>query len=345
MKKLFVGLMSGTSMDGIDAVVVGFENGLEVLAADSFAFPASLQQELNAAVIRAADLTTIELCRLDHKIGKAFAAATVDVIKKARVDSSSIQAVGSHGQTIFHSPDSDPPFTLQLGDPNVIARMSGLPVVADFRRMDMTLGGQGAPLAPGLHDYLFRSDKTDRVVANIGGIANITVLPSNGTVMGFDTGPGNTLMDAWIRHCREEPYDAKGKWALTGQCDPTLLGTLKADGYFSQSVPKSTGPEYFNLDWLYKTLGPVDAKQEDIQRLLLQLTAETLCDAIDTHAPKTREIYVCGGGSKNNALMEVLSRLSPTRTVQTTEALGLHPDWVEAVAFAWLAQQRLAKKP
>lgn len=332
-------------MDGIDAAVVTFDDGLTVECANSFDYPDDLRKELHSAVAQAEKLTTPQLGRLDKLIGQAFATACEGILNRSKVPRKNIKAVGSHGQTVFHSPDTDPAFTLQLGDPTIIAQHVDLPVVADFRRMDMTLGGQGAPLAPGLHQFLFHSSDTDRVVANIGGIANITVLPKAGHAIGFDTGPGNTLMNAWIHHCKSQAYDTGGEWAKTGTLDQGLLDKLKNDTYFDNPPPKSTGPEYFNLDWLYQKLGSVRTNPENIQRVLLQLTAETLCDAVKTFAPKTQQLYVCGGGAHNDGLMETLEDLMPSCQVKSTDALGLHPDWVEAVAFAWLARQTLAGQP
>ena len=337
--------MSGTSMDGIDAAVVTFDEALSVESAKSFDYPDGLKEELHAAVPQAEHLTTSQLGRLDKLIGAAFATACDAVLKESGIPKEQVKAVGSHGQTVFHAPEANPPFTLQLGDPTIIANRVGLPVVADFRRMDMTVGGQGAPLAPGLHQYLFGSPDTHRVVANIGGIANITVLPKSGAPIGFDTGPGNTLMNAWISHCKSQGFDEGGRWALSGKLDPQLLDALKADPYFQQPPPKSTGPEYFNLDWMYDRLGPVKTDPEDIQRVLLQLTADTLAEGVLSAAPETKALYVCGGGAHNGALMQVLSEQLPSCKVESTVALGLHPDWVEAVAFAWLARQTMLRRP
>jgi anhydro-N-acetylmuramic acid kinase len=260
-----------------------------------------------------------------------------------------IRALGSHGQTVRHHPAGAYPFTSQLGNPAVIAELTRITTVADFRARDVAAGGQGAPLAPGFHAAQFRSPAVDRVILNLGGIANITYLPSAGAqpVIGFDTGPGNTLIDQWTYRHRQQRFDRDGAWAATGRVSGALLERLLADPYFAMAPPKSTGREHFHLDWLQghlAALGQVLAAQ-DVQATLLELTARSVARALTGFVPGVRELYVCGGGSHNRALMAALSERLPEMTLHTTEELGIHPDWVEAVAFAWLAHQTLEGLP
>jgi anhydro-N-acetylmuramic acid kinase len=272
------------------------------------------------------------------------------LLTENRVDKSLIRAIGSHGQTIRHQPRSERPFTLQIGDPNVIAAGTGLTTVADFRRRDMALGGEGAPLAAAFHRwFLARSDES-RVVLNMGGIANITVLPgSDDKVFGFDTGPGNTLLDAWIQSRRDSRYDENGAWGDKGRVSPELLATLLDDPYFRSPPPKSTGFEYFNLAWLLKAIAAVSKfesiRDEDVQATLTVLTATTIADAIRTYAPSTLRVLACGGGVHNAAMMRRLKEQLPALTVESTASYGIAPEWVEAATFAWLAKRCLDQQP
>ena len=243
-----------------------------------------------------------------------------------------------------HCPDASPPFTIQVGDASIIAAATGIPTVADFRSADIEAGGQGAPLVPPFHEWLFRSAETDRVVVNIGGIANITVLPRAGDVTGFDTGPGNGLMDAWIQHHQGHPYDTDGEWGAGGRVDDALLERMRADPYFSAAAPKSTGFEYFNLRWV-ESFADSGAAPEDVQATLCELTAQTVADAISATGLNPPEVFVCGGGAKNPALMQRLARNLPETQVGSTAVVGLHPDWVEACAFAWLARETQNDRP
>jgi len=252
----------------------------------------------------------------------------------------SMDAIGSHGQTLRHCPDLPTPFTWQIGDPNTLTELTGITVVADFRRRDVAAGGQGAPLLPIFHDQVFRSDDEDRVIANLGGIANVTVLRRGTTVTGFDTGPANRLLDAWISLHQGKDFDAGGAWAGTGQCDDTLLEQLMAEPYLSVSPPKSTGRELFNMPWLNSRLGLNSRRPQDVQATLQQFTAATVAAAVHRHAPGAA-VYVCGGGARNAGLLDALGRLVAPKPVATTAALGLDPDYVEAVAFAWFARRTL----
>lgn len=347
---IYLGLMSGTSVDGIDAVLVSLSDGKPpVLAAShTHPVPATIRDEIQALMHAGAD--EIErMGELDMALGELFAAAANAVINKAGLAPKDIRAIGSHGQTIRHRPRAAHPFTLQIGNPSVIAERTGITTVADFRARDIAAGGQGAPLVPAFHRQMFRSPERERVVVNIGGIANITCLPADATrpVTGFDTGPGNTLLDQWIRHRQGHNHDDNGQWAAAGRASNELLEQLLADPYFAAPPPKSTGREHFNLEWLQGHLKrlaapPADA---DVQATLVQLTAGTIATAIRRFLPDTQEAYVCGGGAHNRALMAALAdNLSGIR-VATTEALGLPPDWVEAAAFAWLAHQTLQGQP
>lgn len=343
---LYVGLMSGTSMDGIDAALMRFgDHRCETLATHSEPYPLELQERLRVAAAAPDRLSVDAIGSLDQWVGECFRDATITLLATAQTDAREVAAIGSHGQTIRHRPQAERPFTVQIGDPNVIVNGTGITTVADFRRRDVAAGGQGAPLAPAFHAWLFGKTTNQRVVLNIGGFANVTVLPPGGTAVGFDTGPGNALMDAWTRRHLGSEFDDRGSWATSGQEDAGLLAQLLDDPYFDALPPKSTGFEYFNLGWLQQFLGSTPAGPADVQATLLGLTATSIRDAIRRHAPETADVVVCGGGVHNAALMTRLSsELAPARIV-TTGTLGLDPDWVEAAAFAWLARQTMLGLP
>jgi anhydro-N-acetylmuramic acid kinase len=344
----FIGALSGTSIDGIDVAVVAFEPRPALVASHSMPYPAELRGDLLALCVPG-DNEIDRLGRADVQAGRVFAQAVLALLAKAGLQPADIRAIGSHGQTIRHRPGGDAPFTLQIGDPHVIAAATGIPVVADFRRKDLAVGGQGAPLVPAFHEAVFRAPGIDRVVVNIGGIANLTVLPGDAGVplAGFDTGPGNTLMDAWCRRVLGEPMDRGGALAARGSVLPALLAALLADPYFAKAPPKSTGPEYFSMQWLERLLaaaGPAD--KADVQATLLALTAQSIADAIGSFPGLARpDVFVCGGGAHNGALMHALQRHLPGCAVDRTDALGVSVDWVEAMAFAWLAYRRLHDLP
>jgi len=340
MPDYYIGLISGTSMDGIDAVLVSFaDNSLSLHTTHAHAYPGELRDRLRQA-IRNPDASGLDrLGELDRWTGECFRDAALELIGQSNIDPDSIIAIGSHGQTLRHQPDAERPYSLQIGDAATIAAGTGITTVADFRRTDIAVGGQGAPLVPPFHDWLFRRLDVSRIVLNIGGIANVTVLPAdNGPVTGFDTGPGNTMLDAWINDQRGLPYDTEGQWAATGNAVQGLLDRLMSDDYFNRSPPKSTGFEHFNLGWL-RAFGVDDHEPRDIQATLSEVTARTVAAAIDKHAPATEEVFVCGGGIHNTDLLRRLRmRLSHTKLASTLDA-GLDPDWVEAAAFAWLAMR------
>lgn len=342
----YIGLMSGTSMDAIDAVMVSFEATTpRLLAHYSLSLDEQLRTELSNLQQPGEDELN-RMARLDIKMAELFSEATNGLLKEAGCQAAEIIAIGSHGQTIRHIPEGDYRTSFQIGDPNLIAELTGITTVADFRRRDMAAGGQGAPLVPAFHNQVFRAGGINRVIINIGGIANITILPADeeDPVTGFDTGPGNGLLDAWIFTQQGKQYDLNGEWAASGECIPEVLEKMLAEAYFRQPAPKSTGKELFNLDWLKKQL-PKKARPEDVQATLLELTAQSISETILQSAPSTDEIYVCGGGVHNQKLMQRLNELLEPVKATSTEPLGLSPDWVEAICFAWLAKQTLNNQP
>lgn len=343
----FIGLMSGTSADAIDAALVDLSGDKpDIIDYRQYALDAGLQQILRGINLSSSIET---LSELDYRLGRHFGQAVLALLEANGKAPEQVRAIGSHGQTILHLPKATSPRTLQIGDPNLIAGLTGITTIADFRRADMAAGGQGAPLAPAFHAWRFRSGKVNRVVLNIGGIANITILPgaSESEVRGFDTGPGNILMDAWIQQRLDRNYDEQGNWAASGNVQQDLLELMLADPYFSALPPKSTGKEDFNTEWLagHRSETGSACRDEDIQATLLELTAVSISDAIAACAPATEEILVCGGGIHNTALMRRLQSLLSGTTVKSTGEYGINPDAVEAVTFAWLAQQRLENIP
>ena len=342
---LFLGMMSGTSMDAIDAALVDFDvTPLCIVAASATPFEPALKQRITALVERADAASLDELGQVDVALAHAFAAAANALLRAAGLSSSAVTAIGSHGQTIRHRPDLPTPFTLQIGDPGTLTESTGITVVADFRRRDIAAGGQGAPLLPVFHDQVFRCDEEDRAIVNIGGIGNVTILTRGAPVTGFDTGPGNRLLDAWIAEHRGCDFDADGAWAGTGACDVALLRALLDEPYLRLPPPKSTGRELFNLPWLKHQLGRNERRPEDVQATLLEFTAASIADAVLCHAPGAA-LYICGGGAHNQRLLEAIGRRVAPRRVASTAVLGRDPDYVEAVAFAWFAQRTLAGLP
>ncbi|MCY4361665.1 MAG: anhydro-N-acetylmuramic acid kinase [Gammaproteobacteria bacterium] len=343
----YVGLMSGTSADAIDAALVDISgDSLEVLDYRQYPLDTDIQRSLRDTDLASSIEKTTEL---DVRLGRHFGQAVLALLEVNAITAQQVRAIGSHGQTIMHLPGATPPRTLQIGDPNQISGMTRITTVADFRRADVAAGGQGAPLAPAFHAWRFRSPSGNRIVLNIGGIANITVLPASGAgeVTGFDTGPGNILMDAWVQRCLNRDFDDHGQWAASGKVREDLIKLMLADGYFSAPHPKSTGKDDFNLAWLASLTEKTGAaySNEDIQKTLLELTAASITNAILECAPETDEILTCGGGIHNNLLMERLQGLLPAITIKSTADYGVNPDAVEALSFAWLAQQRLENIP
>ncbi len=343
----YLGLMSGTSADGIDAALVHFPgNGMPSLAAArTFAWEPALREEILALSQAAVKVEPERLARLDHRIGAAFAHAANRLLAEAGIRAAQVAAIGSHGQTLRHAPSGDAPFSWQLGDPTLIAERTGITTVADFRRRDVAAGGQGAPLMPAVHRALFADPREDRAVLNLGGIANLTLLPVSGEVHGFDTGPANGLMDAWMLEQRGAPCDLDGAFAACGQVDQRLLAELLADPWFARLPPKSTGRDHFHLDWLRTRLGGRTLAAQDVQATLLELTARSVAEALEHSQPGTRRLLACGGGVHNGALMRRLAALLPGAGISSTAALGVDPDFVEAIGFAWLARQTLLGRP
>ncbi len=342
MANYYIGLISGTSMDGIDAVVASFgEASTELHSSLSHPYPAQLRSDLAHAIANPSDCSVDEIGLLDAWVGECFRDAALAVMQTAGVSAQDVAAIGSHGQTIRHQPDARRPFSIQIGDPSIIAQGTNVTTVADFRRADIAAGGQGAPLVPPFHQWLFGSTDRNRVVLNVGGIANITILRAGDyPVTGFDTGPGNTLLDRWTAMYRQDPFDRGGAWASEGTVIDDLLGTLLSYDYFRRQPPKSTGLEEFNLEWL-AVHDTADYDSTDVQATLCELTARTVADDVKRYAPATEELFVCGGGAHNDELLRRLARNLPETKVDTTAVAGLDPDWVEAAAFAWLAMRRM----
>lgn len=352
---LYLGLISGTSADGIDAALVRFgadagARGCGLLAGRTFAWDPALRDRLLAIGQGGALDSLDEYGSLDVRIGEAFAAAALALLDGAGIAPGQVRALGSHGQTLRHRPhgaakDGRHPFTLQLGDGHVIAERTGITTVADFRRRDVAAGGHGAPLLPALHAALLADPAEDRAVLNLGGIANLTLLPAGGDapVRGFDTGPANALLDAWCQRHNGRAFDAGGAFAAQGRVDPALLARLLDEPWFAQPPPKSSGREQFHLGWLAPRLR--DEPPADVQATLLELTVASIVDALRATLPDAARLLVCGGGVHNPVLMERLAARLPGVAVESSTAHGLDPDHVEAMGFAWLARQTLAGLP
>lgn len=338
----YIGLMSGTSVDSIDTALVSISNNkVKVLAYSEYPVTSALRNKIEELCLPGPDEID-HMGELDRQLGLLFAEATLDLLAKQSVPASAIRAIGSHGQTIRHRPNLPYPFTLQIGDPSTIAFQTGITTVAHFRAKDIAGGGQGAPLTPTFHNAQFSTEKP-RVVLNMGGIANISRLSSAKThLLGFDTGPANTLMDAWIKqHCQQN-YDQQGNWAKSGHLHTNLLSAMLAHPYFEKAAPKSTGREEFSIRWLNDILSRMEPiAAHDVQRTLCEFTALTISQAMTRFAPECTEIILCGGGSKNSFLVERLQALLPEHRFDTTDSHGIPVDAVEAAAFAWLAHRTL----
>lgn len=342
MPEFYIGLMSGTSLDGIDAVLADFSKpGGQLVATQFLPYPESLRKE--ALELNNPGLNEIHrAAKLGNAVAEFYAEAVKKLLQQAGIKAAEIHALGAHGQTVRHQPDAG--YTEQLCNAALLVERLGIPVVADFRSRDIAAGGQGAPLVPAFHAASFRSDTAHRVILNIGGIANITDLPAQGAVRGFDTGPGNLLLDMWCARHTGKNFDAGGAWARSGQCDELLLKRFLSEAFFKLPPPKSTGRDLFNAPWL-EQFGLEMHGPADVQATLLELSARSMAEAIKTYCKGAQEIYVCGGGAANEFLLERLSAHLTSLRVQTTETLGLHPDWVEAMAFAWLARQTMRNEP
>lgn len=339
--------MSGTSLDAIDAVLVDFstDHTPQLVSAYNHPIPTAVRSEIELICQPGADEIN-RMGSLDRRVGELFAEATHALLKQANIQAILIRAIGSHGQTIRHHPSQSTPFTVQIGDPNTIAFRTSITTVADFRRMDMAAGGQGAPLVPVFHDAVLRDKNENRVIVNIGGMANITVLAKNTWVTGFDTGPGNVLMDSWIQKKRQLSYDKNGEWAASGQCNTALLDQLLSHPYIQAPAPKSTGRETFHIAWLESALATFTTISDaDVQRTLLEFTAHSIALAINNLPMKIDRALLCGGGSHNHLLQESIGKLLANIKTGSTTDVGIKADWLEAMAFAWLAKERLEEKP
>jgi anhydro-N-acetylmuramic acid kinase len=337
MTDLYIGMLSGTSRDGVDLVLTSFESDRAKLHQSiCLPYPPELARFLHQTVTAGKRPGEADLHQCDKYLTAFFTQAVKTLLKETQLEPESITAIGSHGQTVWH----DPPESIQLGDPQGIANNTGITTVGHFRQADLASGGEGAPLAPLLHRWIFQPDSGTRVVLNLGGIANISVIQHDGQVRGFDTGPANCLLDGWIREHRGTEFDHDGEWSASGQVNPMLLLHLMADPYFKKPPPKSTGVEYFNLDWLKAHQLLNDISAVDVQATLAQLTASTVAAAVTPFQPD--DVLVCGGGSHNTDVLSRLQTLLPNCEVTSTEKHGLHPDSVEGVLFAWLARECLA---
>jgi anhydro-N-acetylmuramic acid kinase len=340
MAKLFIGMMSGTSLDGIDVALCRFDKSCELIATHFLPYPDALKLDLlalhepNANELEAAIL-------LGNKLAILYAEAVNKLLAANKKTASDITAIGCHGQTIRHRPELG--FTLQIGN-SALAELTNITVVGDFRSRDIAAGGQGAPLVPAFHQALFGDSTKNRAIINIGGIANITYLAKNGDVLGFDSGPGNMLIDSWVKLHLNQDYDAYGAWAAKGVVLDSLLYNMLAEPYFTLPPPKSTGRDLFNDNWLKQHLLYPHLRPQDVARTLVALTAHSIHDALKK-CGDINEVYICGGGAHNSLLVDALQALLGNAPVQTTKALGIDVDWVEAVAFAWLAKQTIENKP
>jgi anhydro-N-acetylmuramic acid kinase len=345
--EIYIGLMSGTSLDGIDIAIVDFNcKPPSVLLSATHPYTAAIKSRI-IEITFDKNASIDSLCQLNIELGHVYASAVNESLESANLDRTQIRAIGNHGQTIRHCPEAKFPYTLQSGDPNTLAVDTGITTIADFRGIDIALGGQGAPLAPAFHQSVFSSSTTDRAIINIGGIANVTYLPSNPTekIMGFDTGPGNTLSDYWVGLHKNLAYDDAGLWAKSGRVIDELLAELvEKEPFFKQAAPKSTGTDHFNSTWL-SGFNINHYAPNDIQATLIELTALTIADSISALPNVPIECFICGGGARNLHLIERIQKRQPKLLIQTTQQLNIDPDYVEAIAFAWLAKQRINCEP
>ncbi len=332
---LYLGVMSGTSLDGLDIALIEQGEQLQLLATHYLSMPADLRQDLLSLCSSGPD----EIARAalaENRWASLAGEGVRQLLDKHGLQADAVRAIGSHGQTIRHEPARG--FTVQIGNPALLAELTGISVVADFRRRDVAAGGQGAPLVPAFHDTLFSHLGQRLAVLNVGGFSNLSLIEHDQPVHGFDCGPGNVLLDAWIERTRGQAYDADGAWAASGTVQTDLLNRLLSDPFFAGSGPKSTGREVFNLPWLDDHLARLPAyRDEDVQATLLELTARTIIESLQNAQQGTEALLVCGGGARNGALMARLAELLPQAQVTSTGAHGVDPDWVEAMAFAWLA--------
>ncbi len=340
MQKLYIGVMSGTSLDGIDLALCAIDGtDCKLLTSHEYPFPKALKDEILFLI--ASDVSLKQLGECDTKLGMLFAECINDFMQKNALHVNGITAIGLHGQTLWHEPNSAYPFSMQLGNPNIVAAKTGIDTVADFRRMDIAHGGEGAPFAPLFHKFLFANSEQKTALVNIGGMANISLLFD--TLQGWDVGCGNVLMDLWIQKTQQQKFDTDGVFAKSAQPDEALLEKMLDDAYFRQQPPKSTGREYFNKAWLTQKLqGFEHLSDAQVQRTLLELTAQTI--AKDVNNTDSAQLIICGGGAKNSFLLQRLRELCRAE-VLASDALGISSDFLEAMAFAWFAKKRMHKEP
>lgn len=335
---LFIGLISGTSMDGIDAALINADTNT-LLHGITMPYPDHIKNQL-VAFDAAQSIPPKALLQLHSLLGQTFATAALELIQQTEYNLTDIEAIGSHGQTLYHAPDDDIPTTLQIACPHTIATKTNKTVVADFRTRDLALGGQGAPFAPYYHQVIFKNNDLPLAVVNIGGISNLTILSKDAPPLGYDTGPGNVLMDLWVKRNQNKTYDKNGAWAKTGEVSTELLDKLLADPFCKMQPPKSIDKGYYSKAWLSNHLKK-SYKAEDVQATLLHFTAHTIADAFKNSAPFCKQLVLCGGGAHNQYLQEVLQQYLPETHITTTQTLGVSPDYLEAMMFAWFAQQTL----
>ncbi|XKM13533.1 anhydro-N-acetylmuramic acid kinase [Orbaceae bacterium ac157xtp] len=344
---LYIGIMSGTSLDGVDIALVNITpDKMTLLNSECYLMPDELKNRL-LAICQNKQVELQTLGEVDHQLGLLYADCVNDFLTKNNINHKQIVAIGCHGQTIYHSPIGKNPFTMQIGDANIIATKTNITTIADFRRKDMALGGQGAPLVPAFHQATFKDDRKNRVILNIGGISNITVIAPNRPIIGYDTGPGNVLLDSWINLHLNKPYDKDANWAKKGNVNSQLLAHMLTENYFKLSFPKSTGRELFNLAWLKQYITGYSISPEDVQATLIELTAQATVNELNKldFDPLPCELLVCGGGAKNPLIITSFQRLLPHWAVNTTDSQGISSEFMEAMAFAWLAYCRIHNLP
>lgn len=341
--ELYLGLMTGTSLDAVDAALASFSADSCILHAMlEHPFPAKLRKRLTDVIESPNDVALDELGEIDRELGLLYADAVSALLSESGRSANEVAAIGCHGQTIRHRPDANPSFTMQIGDAATVANTTGITTISDFRSADIALGGQGAPLAPLFHQWLLARQPEPSVVVNIGGIANVSIIKPGRVPTGFDTGPGNTLLDGWCERHTGERFDRDGVWAAGGQVIDSLLADLLRDPYFASEPPKSTGREYFNMEWLATRLQGVDTTvPENVQATLAELTASSIADAVLRNSPESESVRLCGGGALNTDLYNRIGKRLPDALVETTDAIGVPPAWMEAAAFAWLARARI----
>jgi len=353
---LFIGIMSGSSLDGIDVALVELHNSstanasntsnCKLLATHFLPYAADIKEAL--LTLHFPQENELEKSALmANQLASLYAKAVNELLSQAQLAADKVNAIGCHGQTIRHQPKTSPAnsYTIQLNNHALLAELTGINVVGDFRSRDIAAGGQGAPLVPAFHQAVFGSNSQNRAIINIGGIANISALNHTGSVLGFDCGPGNILLDHWVKQHLGKSYDANGQWSSTGHVNMSLLNKMLKEPFFALPPPKSTGRDLFNATWLSKHIDHFDSKPQDIARTLVELTAVTICEATQQYCPNMNAIYICGGGAHNQLLVECLQEKLTGTLVKMTNDLGVDADWVEATAFAWLAQQTMENRP